>query len=113
MAGVGGDWLTGGAGHDDFILHDWLGQPQPETTVIGDYNPHEDQIVVVYDPADHPDPHLSLAPATDGSGDMHVLLDGSRIASVLASPGLTLAELKLLPADPLAPAPPPDAAPPL
>ena len=104
MAGAGNDtlvageadWLDGGAGHDDFVLNEWLSEGGDAAT-IGDYNPEEDQIVVVYDPASYPEPAVSVAPAEGSAGDMEVFLNGTLVARVLGSPGLTVAELTLLP----------------
>ncbi len=91
-----GDWLDGGAGHDDFVLNEWLAAGGDAAT-IGDYNPDEDQIVVVYDPASYPEPELSVAPTEGSPNDMEVFLNGTLVAHVLDSPDLTVADLTLLP----------------
>ena len=95
----GDDWLTGGEGRDDFILNQWLDEPH-EAATIADYAPDEDQIVVVYNAEDYPQPELSLEPEGNDTGDMNVFLNGTLVARVLASPDLTLADLQLLPAMP-------------
>ncbi|WP_284163938.1 calcium-binding protein [Frigidibacter sp. SD6-1] len=93
------DWLDGGEGHDSFVLSEWLDEAH-EAATIGDYNATEDQIVVVYDAAAHPDPLLSLSPADDGQGegDMNLFLDGMLVARVLGSPDLAVSDIQLLPA---------------
>ena len=104
VAGADG-WLNGGEGADDFILNKWLDEPH-EAATIDDYKPDEDQIVVVYDPVAHPDPHLSVSPIEGAGGDMNIFLNDLLVARVLGSPSLTVDDLQLLPADP----PSPDAA---
>jgi hypothetical protein len=48
---------------------------------IDDFDAATEQIMVVYDPVEHPDPRLSLMPSADGSGTV-VLLDGVPVAEV-------------------------------
>ena len=105
IGGAGGDWLTGGEGHDTFHLPGNVA-PDPAdadwapagATVVTDYNPAEDRLVVIYDAAAHPTPHLTLAPDATHAGDTQVFLDGRHIATIQSSPGLTAADLHLMPA---------------
>ncbi|MGB7268768.1 MAG: calcium-binding protein [Albidovulum sp.] len=90
------DWVEGGEGADDFILNAWLAEPHANAT-IGDYDHDEDQIVVVYDPADYPDPVLTLNVTNAETGDVEILLNGNPIAHVLASPDLAVDDLALVP----------------
>ena len=74
-----GDYATGGDGEDEFVVRDWL----DETTVshIADYDPTDDQLVIVYDPAVHVDPVLTVGPNEGGQGQA-IYLDGTRIVIV-------------------------------
>ncbi|MFZ1480220.1 MAG: calcium-binding protein, partial [Paracoccaceae bacterium] len=88
-----GDHGTGGAGADDFILSQWLGEGGFAT--IADYQAGEDQIVVVYDPATHADPELTLAPV-DGTSDVTILLDGAPVGLVTGGAGMDVGEITLM-----------------
>jgi Ca2+-binding RTX toxin-like protein len=74
-----GDHASGGLGADQFWLQAWPGQSA--VSEVSDYDPAQDQLVVVYDPTIHTDPVLSVAPTADGSGQV-VYLDGSKVAIV-------------------------------
>ena len=88
-----GDTGTGDAGQDLFTLSDF--GPNTPPALITDYSPQDDHIVLMYDPAVHPEPVVATA-AIDGSNDMSVLLDGVQIAIVQGAPGLTLADIQLM-----------------
>jgi len=75
------DWASGGAGADEFTLNDWLAATEgagPAT--IDDYDPAEDRLVVVYDPAAHPDPAIGVEPGDTPGEATRILLDGAVIA---------------------------------
>jgi Ca2+-binding RTX toxin-like protein len=74
-----GDVAGGGDGSDHFQLSD--GSQDDPVARIDDFDASTDQIVVVYDPADHPDPQLSVAPTEDGQGSV-VMLDGIPVAEL-------------------------------
>ena len=59
---------------------------QGARSTIADFNPAEDQLFVVYDPALHPDPQLSV---TDDGGDALIHLDGAEVARVTGGAGLS------------------------
>ncbi|VDC23723.1 Hemolysin, chromosomal [Pseudogemmobacter humi] len=86
-----GDYGHGGGGADEFILTQWLGEGGFAT--ISDYDTAEDQIVLVYDPAAHPDPAISVQPTGDGSGSL-IMLDGFVLAEVNGS--VDPSEIRLL-----------------
>lgn len=90
-----GDYATGGAGADWFELSDVA--VGDAIANIADYNADEDTLVVVFDPALHPDPHLSLL-TPDNSDDVVVLLDGVPLVMVHGAAGMTVADLLLTPA---------------
>lgn len=77
-----GDIATGGEGADSFYV--------PETgdiagpAEITDYNSAEDQLVVMYDGAQHPDPTLTVETSEDGD-ESTILLDGYAVAVVRGS----------------------------
>jgi Ca2+-binding RTX toxin-like protein len=74
-----GDHAYGDAGEDEFIVHDWL--RQGGVAHVTDYDATLDRLVVVYDPAVHPDPILSLEVTPDGS-ESTLLLDGLPMATI-------------------------------
>ena len=90
-----GDYATGGEGADWFELTD-LAAGDPIAN-IADYNGDEDRLVVVFDPALHPDPQLSLE-LNANTDDMVVLLDGVPLAMVQGGAGMTLDDVLLTPA---------------
>lgn len=92
-----GDYASGNQGADSFVLGDWLGEGQ--IAQIMDYDPAEDQIMVVYDAQAHPDPQITLD-QQDGSDDVIVLLDGTPLALVQGGVGLTTSAIQLTTAMP-------------
>jgi hypothetical protein len=74
-----GDHAHGDAGEDDFVIQDWL--TEGGVAHVSDYDSSMDKLVVVYDPAVHPDPILSVEVAPDGS-ESTLLLDGAPVATV-------------------------------
>lgn len=89
-----GDFAHGGEGADDFVLGDWIGDG--DVAHISDYNPNEDDIVVLFDAVAHPDPHVELI-TEDGSDDATVLLDGIPLAVIANGAGLSVDALTLMP----------------
>lgn len=77
-----GDHASGGEGDDDFILQDWL--TEGGVAHISDYDADRDQLIVMYDPAAHPDPALTLETTEDGSQST-ILLDGAPVATIQGS----------------------------
>lgn len=88
-----GDQGSGGAGADVFTLSQWLGEGGFAT--ITDYDAAEDRIVVVYDPAAHAAPELTLAPV-EGTEDVRILLDGQAVGLVTGAAGLSAGDITLL-----------------
>ena len=74
-----GDHGFGDTGEDSFILHDWLAEGG--VAHVSDYSAAEDRLVVVYDPAVHPDPQLSLSVSDDGSAST-LFLDGHALVVI-------------------------------
>ena len=85
-----GDYGHGGAGADSFTLQDF--GPGAPLMQITDFDPAEDDLVVIYDSALHPDPQLSL---TEGNGATLLLLDGVPLASLTAGANIDLAAIRL------------------
>ena len=77
-----GDHASGGEGDDDFILHDWLNEGG--VAHISDYDADRDQLIVMYDPAAHPDPALTLETTEDGQQST-ILLNGNPVATIQGS----------------------------
>lgn len=87
-----GDYGMGGDGADTFVLQDiYPGGPMAE---ISDYDPAEDQIVVMYDPAVHTAPELAIVPVV-GSEDVTLTLDGVQVAMVRGGLGMDLSQVAL------------------
>ncbi len=93
-----GDYANGGAGADIFTIGDWLSEG--EFARITDYDPDEDDIVVLYDAMAHPNPTIELL-TEEESDDATVLLDGIPLAVIANGAGLSLNALTLLPSDSL------------
>jgi Ca2+-binding RTX toxin-like protein len=100
-AGAGNDTLVlgvkdhgfGDEGEDDFVLHDWLAQGG--VAEVSDYTAAQDKLVVVYDPAVHPDPELSVQPGDDGRSST-LLLDGHPLV-VVRGDAINLSDVELKP----------------
>ena len=76
----GGDIASGGGGGDEFILGDWIAAGAPAT--ITDFQGSSD-IVVVALADDNADANVEIA--EDGPATRHILIDGTRVASVSGS----------------------------
>jgi Ca2+-binding RTX toxin-like protein len=74
-----GDQAQGDSGEDAFVIHDWL--TEGGVAHVSDYDANLDKLVVVYDPAVHPDPILSVEVTPDGS-ESTILVDGAPVATV-------------------------------
>lgn len=86
-----GDYGHGGDGADSFTVTELgLGATAVEIT---DFNPAEDQLVLLYDPALSTPPTASLQ--TDGSGNTQVLLDGQVVATLTNGGSISLGDIVL------------------
>ena len=85
-----GDYGHGGMGSDSFALHEFA--PGTALVQITDFDPAEDQLVVMYDAQLHPDPQLTLQ---QGSGATILLLDGVPLASLTNGAALELGAIQL------------------
>ena len=94
LIGGAGDYLTGGQSADTFVTGDWI--TDGNVANISDYNAAEDQIHVIYDPAVHPDPHLTLR-HEDNATDATIMLDGHPLALVQGGASLDLSSIRLMP----------------
>ncbi|MCL4186342.1 MAG: calcium-binding protein [Rhodobacteraceae bacterium] len=91
LVGGADDVLNGGAGADLFAVGDWIDGGKVAT--ITDYDPAEDRIGVVFDPAATPDPVVTVETEGDTA---YVLLNGVRVAAVPGGAGLTAADIELI-----------------
>ncbi|MBJ3764138.1 hypothetical protein ILP92_15410 [Maribius pontilimi] len=66
--------------------------------VIDDYDPSEDQLVVVFDSDTTPEPEISIDPVT-GSADVFVLLNGQPVMLVRNAPDLAAEDIELIETD--------------
>ncbi len=89
-----GDVATGDEGDDSFVLGDWM--TGGGFAHIQDYNPAEDQILLMYDPAAHPDPDVLLVRDSE-SDAVSVFFDGMPLAMVHNGAGLSHADIRLTP----------------
>lgn len=89
-----GDVITTGAGQDTVVLGDWLSaEHQAE---ILDFEPEEDQLMIVYNNLPGDDPEVTLEFDEEVTDRQHVLLNGERIAFVENAQDLTLDHVVLL-----------------
>lgn len=79
-----GDVATGGTGEDLFTGGDHIDDAAGHIT---DFNPGEDRIEVIYDPASNPDPMIEVRDFETGTG-ADIILDGQVILSVSGAQGL-------------------------
>ena len=86
-----GDYGNGGDGADVFGLLDVTAGDTPMQ--ITDFDPAADSLVVLYDPAMHPDPQLTVQ--TEDNGATTLLLDGIALASLTNGAGLELGAITL------------------
>jgi Ca2+-binding RTX toxin-like protein len=89
-----GDLATGGDGDDTFVLHDWLSENN--LAQISDYDPGQDNLVIVYDPAVHHSPTITVEPDPQ-SGTQKIYLDGRQLA-VVSGGQLNAGDIRLVPA---------------
>lgn len=87
-----GDHGYGDTGEDTFLLHDWLAEGG--VAHVADYTAGDDRLVVVYDPAAHPDPQLTLTSNADGSTTL--MLDGHALV-VIRGDAVNLQDVELRP----------------
>lgn len=85
-----GDYGHGGAGADSFTLQDF--GPGAPLMQITDFDPAEDELVVLYDSTLHPEPALTLQ---TGPSATLLLLDGVPLASLTNSATVDLAAIRL------------------
>jgi RTX calcium-binding nonapeptide repeat (4 copies) len=84
------DFGNGGQGADSFVLQDFApGQPVVQIT---DFDPAEDQLVVMYDATLHPAPELTVG---SGGGATILMLDGVPLASLTNGAVLDVAAVQL------------------
>jgi Ca2+-binding RTX toxin-like protein len=94
-----GDYANGNAGADVFAIGDWM--DEAEFATIGDFDADEDEILVVYDAATHPDPTITFEPVPD-SGDITLMLDGVPLALVIKGAGLDPSLVRLVSSEQIA-----------
>jgi Ca2+-binding RTX toxin-like protein len=85
-----GDFGNGGEGADAFTLQEFA--PGSAIAQIMDFDPAQDDLVIVYDAAIHPDASLFLQATEKGS---ILLLDGVALASLTHSAPISLADITL------------------
>jgi Ca2+-binding RTX toxin-like protein len=84
-----GDYGHGDAGADSFALVD--ASDGGTAVQISDFDPGEDQLIMVYDPALGPAPTPSLQ--QDGAGNTEVLLDGHIVAILTNGANINLSNI--------------------
>ena len=88
-----GDVAIGGSGADTFTGGDHIDDPWG-AGVVNDFDPSEDRIEVIYDPAITPNPVIEVQDFPDGSG-ADIVLNGQVILSVSGAQGLDPALIDL------------------
>ncbi|TVS02692.1 MAG: hypothetical protein EA407_08385 [Rhodobacteraceae bacterium] len=89
-----GDMLHGGEGADVFALGDWLAGAAPAT--ILDYNPHQDQITLHYDPERLAAPVVTVGFDASDPATARIQLDGQIVAFVVSAPDLVAEDIALV-----------------
>ncbi|WP_120500045.1 calcium-binding protein [Roseovarius sp. EL26] len=89
------DTITGGDGADSLILSDWI--KQNHQTVIFDFDPDEDRLMVLYDAEETPTPELTIEQDGDDETQQQVYLEGEYVATVFAKTALTQHNITLVP----------------
>ncbi|MGL4281559.1 MAG: calcium-binding protein, partial [Albidovulum sp.] len=90
------DWATGGGGADQFAIAGHGGADAGPAT-IGDYDPAEDQLLLLYDPAVHPDPTVTVEPPEVEGAAHRILIDGIAVAQVFGAAHLDPADILIRP----------------
>ena len=88
------DYLHGGGGSDAFGLGDWL---QGSAATIVDYVPGEDQILLHFDPARVAEPTVDIRFDPDAPDTAQIWLNEHLVAQVQNAPGLSAADVGLVP----------------
>ena len=91
----GGDYMNGGNGNDVFVLGDWLHGHDAATLV--DFDSHDDQILLHFDPARLPDPQVVVTFAQDDPETAQIWVAGHLVAQVANAPDLTPDDIGLVP----------------
>lgn len=85
-----GDYASGGEGADQFTVDD-IAAGDPVAQIM-DFNREEDALVLLYDPAHHADPEVTVS---SDQGHATVMLDGVPVAQVLGGAGLQAQDVVL------------------
>lgn len=93
------DFGNGGEGADLYAAGDWIDPAHPATIL---FDPAQDHIALVYDPAVHPAPQVTISPSDSAPGAVWISLDGVALAQVLNGAGLSVADIALMTPDALA-----------
>ncbi len=84
-----GDILTGGAGADVFVTGHWITSP----VTVMDFDPAEDQLVVVYDDAAAGLPQIELRPDPAAADRLGLFLNGAHLATLGGAQGLLASDI--------------------
>jgi hypothetical protein len=87
------DIAHGGSGGDVFVLGNWIGMGG---AFVQDFDETEDRLVIVYDPATHPEPIVSLVPVSGQDGAAMILLDGVMLGIVQGAAELVPDDIELV-----------------
>lgn len=90
----GNDVVTGGEGADDVVLGDWI--DSEGVVELMDFNSGEDQLLMVCDLAEYPDPDVQVVPDESAPNLCHVMVNGTEIARVMSSGALSADDIVLI-----------------
>ncbi|SDY72763.1 calcium-binding protein [Citreimonas salinaria] len=96
-----GDVVTGGAGADLIMLGEWLQPPNggvedPGAAQLMDFDPAEDQIVILYDDSDAGAPQVDMRPNDEDPTRTEILIDGAVVSVLATADAPALADLVLI-----------------
>ncbi|MFD3189739.1 calcium-binding protein [Sedimentitalea sp. HM32M-2] len=89
-----GDVVEAGDGADRIVTGDWI--EDGEAAELKDFEVGKDQLLMVCDLTETPDPEIEIVPDEDMPGLSHVLVDGTEVACVHSDAPLTEADIVLM-----------------
>jgi Ca2+-binding RTX toxin-like protein len=88
------DIVTTGAGADTVFLGDWISEDT--AAEVMDYNGAEDQLIMVWDQIDEPDPEIEVLADDADPNTSLVVVNGTTIATVHGGTNLTAGDIALI-----------------
>lgn len=84
--------MTAGDGTDTIVTGDWI-TGEDDAAQLMDFDRTEDQLVVLYDIIEHPNPEVEIVTDPEMPGVSHVFVDGTEIAQVHGNGPITARDI--------------------